>query len=524
MLDEKRKEQLIQILQAQEQTSSGLRAADLNRSRLVPFIRKLEASINRSESNLANQSLIVYWSSTDAKWIQPNRASLLELSQSAALCSILSEHRQSAQEEFCFLLIRPELSIAIYGYCLDSAAANPTYRCLGSFDARSIKRFCGSLLPYWEFIDPLESDKIDVALNRVGAPQSAPHFINSIAIQWSELDAAETQSKGRLEEPVALPLAERTLVHSSAVGAPAAIQSPPAKAESLPKNQPPAVGSDEFAMRIASYYPFPIASPYRTLESITNASEKYKEQLKLIENLLALLAGISLAISTQNNSEILADLRECIAAGVSMGHWRVLIRKCSFAWKGTSTGDIPLAKAISNLRIELSERGFGKAVEQLIRTRNDFAHHRGPTAESQIEKETIRLAELLNECISYTDFLCEHPIKIVRAIDVLPSGMIKMICLKAIGDHPALRQEELCLSRGFPKGHLILNAGDSNWLSLYPFLSQDICPTCGSMEIYHLDKWRYEKNRIQVRSFDRGHALESSEISNWLKQREKSGN
>jgi hypothetical protein len=280
------------------------------------------------------------------------------------------------------------------------------------------------------------------------------------------------------------------------------------------------VSDHDFGMRIANYYPYPIASPFRTLESITNASEKYKEQLKLIENLLALLAGISLAVSAQNEPAVLADLRECVAAGVSMGHWRVLIRKCTVGWKGSSTKDIPIAKAITGLRMELTEKGFGKCVEQLIRTRNDFAHHRGPTAESEIEKETVRLDSLLKDCIKYTDFLCEHPIKIVKAIDVLPSGMIKMICLKAIGDHPALRQEELCLSRGFPKGHLILNAGDSNWLSLYPFLSQDICTTCGTMEIYHLDKWKYEKNKVQVRSFERGHPLESSAISDWLKKLE----
>jgi hypothetical protein len=194
-----------------------------------------------------------------------------------------------------------------------------------------------------------------------------------------------------------------------------------------------------------------------------------------------------------------------------------MIRKSTVAWRTSSTKDIPLAKAIGALRIEHTTTGFGKAVEQLIRTRNDFAHHRGPTAESQIEKETVRLDELLKECLNLTEFLCHHPIRIVKAIDVLPSSAIKMTCLKAIGDHPALRQEELCLSRGFPKGHLILDTGNSNWLSLYPFLTQDICPSCGTMEIYHLDKWRYDKNLIQVRSFERGHAQESTAISSHLK-------
>lgn len=521
MVDEKRKQELIQLLQQQEHKPTALVPSSLHRAQLLPFMRKIEKLIQQHE---AQHAAAVYWSSTDAKWMQPEREALHALTQSTLACPAFSEHRQEPLDEFCFLVSNKELCLAIYGYCIDPSAQNPTYHCLGSFDSRLVKRVFDAMLPYWEFIDPVDADNIDAALIKLGLPSAAPHLVNSLSIEWSELNLAGAKSEAQLAQPVLVSSAEKSLelAHSTLGASNAAALAPHPATDLLPYPSMATAGIDQFAMRIASLYPYPIASPYRTLESITNASEKYKEQLKLIENLLALLAGISLSISAQNEPKILFDLKDCVAMGVSMGHWRVLMQKCTKGWKGTSTAEIPLAKAIAGLRIELSEKGFGKAVEQLIRTRNDFAHHRGPTAESQIEKETVRLDELLKECIAYTDFLCEHPIKIVRAIDVLPSGVIKMTCLKVIGDHPALRQEELQLSRGFPKGHLILNAGDSNWLSLYPFLSQDICPTCGSMEIYHLDKWRYEKNRIQVRSFERGHTLDSSEISNWLKKMESS--
>ena len=489
-----RAQTLAQIIQSETPTLY------MQRVELLPFLRKIEKLVCE-QPTFQQQCAAVYWSSSDASWMIPARAVQLALTQATLACPIFSEHRQNQNEEFFFALVSKELSVIVYGTSTDAGqgpnAAGPTYQCTVSFNSQQVRRACQTMSFYWEFIDPMEADKLDGSIRRLGDGKTSAHFISSLGIEWDTLKApppAPVESKPKKKSSTS---SEVTAEKGSASVAPKV---------------------DDWQQRMAHDYPYPIANPYRTLECITNASEIYKEQLRLIENLLALLAGISMAISAQNEPGVLTDnIKDWFAMGVSVGHWRELIRRCTVSWKSSSTKDIPLAKAISELRVEQTEKAFGKAVEQLIRARNDFAHHRGPTAESQLEKEAVRLGEILKEAIKYTEFLCDHPFRIVKAIDVLPSSAIKMICLKATGDHPALRQEELCLSRGFPKGHLIAHTGNNNWISLYPFLTQDICPKCGVMEIYHLDKWRFDKNQMHLRSFERGHTQESKEISDTLK-------
>lgn len=484
------------IIQLLEQTTAAS-SLPFKKTELLPFLRKIEKTITEHDT-LRNQSVIVYWSSDDASWLAPARAQMSTLVQSALACSSFSEHRKGSQEEFCFIAMSKELSVLVYGQTAESGLSDPRYQACISFDPHSIKRVYQMLSLYWEFADPHEADKLGEAVSKIPTIQTLAHFSNSLGNDWMALSAPPPAPKQAPAPPGESSPRARRIVKQEAA-------------------QSPQATSNDWQTRLATDYPYPIANPYRTLECITEASEKYKEQLRLVENLLALLAGLSLAITAPNDPSIVSVLKSSIMTGVSVGHWRELIRKCSAIWKDSSTKDIPLAKAILELRVELVERGFGKAIEQLVRARNDFAHHRGPTAESQIEKETVRLAELLSTAIEQTSFLCDYPMKIVRSIDVLPTGSIKMICLKATGDHPALRQEELRMNRGFPKGQLILNAGNNNWLSLYPFLSQDICPKCGSMEIYLLDKWKFDKNIIYLRSFERGHTQESTAISDALK-------
>ncbi len=508
----------------------GIAASVLQRDDLLSYIRKIENTLLAQGAAHVHsafmQSALIYWSSKDVSYMLPERSALQSLAGATMACAAFSEHRQEQSadgkpaqtDEFCFVLLGKELSVIVYGFCLEPAGAKSIYQCFLSFNAQMIMGACKSMAPYWEFIDPLEADKLTETIARLGKVQCLPHYVNTLGQLWSDFGTKSAGSQGHAYEASGPDPAASTggakanaagRLVSSGIGSGIAAQS---------AAQTAAQTAEELWMKICHTYPYPVASPYRLLDCVTNPAEKYKEQLKLIENLLALLAGISLSISAQNAPRALADLKDCIAMGVSMGHWRELIRKCTVAWKNSSIKDVPLAKDILGLKIEhIDKSPFGKSVEQLIRARNDFAHHRGPTAESEIEKENGRLAGLLNECISQTAFLCNYQIRIVRSIDVLPSGVIKMICLKAVGDHPALRQEELLLNRGFPKGHLILDAGNSNWISLYPFITQDICSSCGIMEIYHLDKWRFDKNLIQVRSFERGHALESSTISSELK-------
>ncbi|MBX9568659.1 MAG: hypothetical protein K2X77_07165 [Candidatus Obscuribacterales bacterium] len=271
---------------------------------------------------------------------------------------------------------------------------------------------------------------------------------------------------------------------------------------------------DQMSFRIANFYPFPLAYPYRAIESTTNVFERYKEQLRVIENILAFIASVSLVLTIRADSNLLTKLKSNLVSGISAGHWRELIRSCMESSKKNGGAKTLLSNAISGLRIEQVEKGFGKNIETLIRARNDFAHHRGPTTEGQVSRKSAEVSELLQQCMSQLGFFADYPIWIVKEMDVnRATGLVQLKCLKAIGDHPALPQSNLSVSRAFPKNELILDPGDGDWITLFPFLSQSSCSVCGSMETYFFDKLKMDKNLIQLKSFERGHCEDSEEAS-----------
>jgi hypothetical protein len=57
-----------------------------------------------------------------------------------------------------------------------------------------------------------------------------------------------------------------------------------------------AQSGDELDYQISSSYPFPIAYGFRSLMSVVDPRDLYREQLRIAENILAFLASISLAL------------------------------------------------------------------------------------------------------------------------------------------------------------------------------------------------------------------------------------
>src|SRR5579883_2219254 len=353
MVDEKRKRLLLHAMSQVNQKASAqtqLTSDILSRDQLLPFIRKVEAIVSEHDINSA---VLAYWSSSDVKWILPSRSELLDLSKTEITISSFSEERDEELDEFLFACASTDLNVVLYGALASSSNQSSEYECCGSLDANVVRRVIQNMAPYFEFIDPMDANKLESAILKCPSQQTTAHLMNSLQHKWKELKLSLPETAQAFQQ------------QKESIGQTDAVK---------------ITTEEEQWVRISNNYPYPIANPFRMLDSITNASEKYKEQLKLIENLLALLAGICLSISAQNEPKILADLRDYVSHGVSMGHWREIIRKSVAAWKGSSTKEIKLAKHISQLKIEQTERGFGKAVEQLIRARNDFAHHRGPTA------------------------------------------------------------------------------------------------------------------------------------------------
>jgi hypothetical protein len=56
------------------------------------------------------------------------------------------------------------------------------------------------------------------------------------------------------------------------------------------------------------------------------------------------------------------------------------------------------------------------------------------------------------------------------------------------------------------------------WMPLYPFLTAQECPKCGHTEIYFIDRWDGKDRPARLKSFERGHDLESPEVGRALRK------
>jgi hypothetical protein len=271
---------------------------------------------------------------------------------------------------------------------------------------------------------------------------------------------------------------------------------------------------DRLEFQIANFYPFPIAYGFRLLGSIVNPAQLYKEQLRVAENLLAFLGSVSLALlQEQDRQETGIDLKEYWQGGISPGHWRDIVARSAKVF--ATYKDDPLAEHIHRLNIGSDKKGFGSDVAALIKAKNDFKHDRGPTVEEEILKATQDIQERLRRCMEALAFFTEYPIR--QVLDVNPSrrsSTTTLKCLRFIGDHPGLPQEEVILHKALHKGDLFLDAGRQEWVPLYPFINAITCSNCKTRETYFIDKW--DKGTAYTKSFERGHTETCCEIAEEL--------
>jgi hypothetical protein len=80
-----------------------------------------------------------------------------------------------------------------------------------------------------------------------------------------------------------------------------------------------------------------------------------------------------------------------------------------------------------------------------------------------------------------------------------------------MGDHPGVRQEQVEYRSALPKNKLFMQVDKDNWVHLYPLMSVHFCPTCGFRETYLLDYWGGPGEKTVLKSFERGHAIDSTD-------------
>ncbi len=61
-------------------------------------------------------------------------------------------------------------------------------------------------------------------------------------------------------------------------------------------------------------------------------------------------------------------------------------------------------------------------------------------------------------------------------------------------------------------GDLVLDAVNGR-ISLYPFITSAVCPQCEEVETYFVDAWDTKKGTARLKSFEKGHTLDSLEVA-----------
>jgi hypothetical protein len=247
---------------------------------------------------------------------------------------------------------------------------------------------------------------------------------------------------------------------------------------------------DELERRISVSYPPLLARGYRALMGVGNPGELYKEQLRFAENVLAFLASVCLVLLKEEDREKAdPDLKKKWSGGISPGDWREIVQKCSKVLAGYK--GVPLAAAIHRLKIGTEQQGFGRDVIGLIRAKNDFKHDRGPTEPEELAEASDEVRGKLERCLAALGFLAGYP-----------------------------------LHGGESVGGPFLKNGDER-ISLYPFITSAACPRCGSAETYFVDAWDTKKGTVRLKSFEKGHTIDSTEISealtDWIKAGQAGG-
>lgn len=281
---------------------------------------------------------------------------------------------------------------------------------------------------------------------------------------------------------------------------------------------------EELDFQVGTFYPFPLAYPYRTSKVILEPSLRYDEQVRMVENIFAYLATVELLIAAHIGALTKADektvTRERLyghwRAGASLGHWLNLGRWSAKAIRRESNHNV--AEKFAQLWFKKTRGGdaseLAKEMAQLVDLRNDYMHGRGPKTPFELEKSGKRLQGTIEGMLKNLDILAEYPLRLVQDLnsDWETSEVVSNTLLYR-GDHPGMPQEALTLPEPLPRDSLHLTLAEGEWVSLYPLINVMYCPRCGARETYFIDRWDGPGNTPILKSFERGHVFEETEIT-----------
>lgn len=276
--------------------------------------------------------------------------------------------------------------------------------------------------------------------------------------------------------------------------------------------------TEDLDYRIRNFYPFPLAYTYRSLQSIGEPAQQHEEILRIVENVVAFMAGVGLSTAryeglvpnpeSPNLHE--EELKDAWRGGIALGTWETLARATAKELRGNSKTS--LGTDYASIWVSGSGQSeLGKCIDELVEIRNDASHGRGPKTQIEYEEEVERLSERLKTVYEEIGFFVNYPLHYVRDLDApWNAGGFEVDSLAYVGDHPGMNSETSRISHPVAQGVLYIESGDDEWIPLHPVISVQHCPQCKRQETYVLDKWTGEE-KYSLKSFERGHGITAAD-------------
>lgn len=288
---------------------------------------------------------------------------------------------------------------------------------------------------------------------------------------------------------------------------------------------PTRLSEGQLIQEISERYPFPLAFSLRRLD----ARRYDREKFRCAENVLAFLASFGLVLAEHCGLSLRAgedlrnlDLITCWSRGISIGHWRDIVRE-------TTLGLIRLrddGNPVPEFPYFYWERRRGKhpsaiadLIDELPQIRNKFAHGGHPNSTSARAAVMAELRDKTLAILRSVRFLTDYPLWYVeRAARQRGEPLIQVTYRSCVGDNPEfeIRQGQ-CEQLPYEKT-MYLRAHEVI-VDLTPWVVLRTCPTCGADAVFFLERVDRRKRKLTYKSFNRGHQEEPDEYWGMVSQR-----
>ncbi|MGC4870247.1 type I restriction-modification system subunit M [Micromonospora sp. DT53] len=259
-------------------------------------------------------------------------------------------------------------------------------------------------------------------------------------------------------------------------------------------------------------YPYAIARAVRRFRHSSSLQERHESAIQCVESLILSLGIVSLSLAAdrgwQDLSEVTSWSESVERGGVSLGHWLGVIRAAgNFARKGGDEA-AGLAQATATQK---GGKGLISDLESLVSLRNKVRHGAGPRTQAEIEKSLNNIEQLMFRGLSASSFLAKAKWVYPTRLSWVPeSDKFRVSALAIMGDHPDFEPLEFDASQPVGDHRLYVVSENGDRFPLAPFCVLEDCPSCLTPELYYPD--RLSRSTALLKSLDRGHELESTEV------------